>query len=221
MLDNQILLRPKNESLLLQESSLSSVKKTYDLLANIYNFIYGKSLQNGRDALGRSMAHECNQKILEVGVGTGLTLNLYPTNSEITGIDISNEMLDKAKQRVASLGLKNIKLLAANGEHAELPTEYFDHVVLPYVYSVTPDPEELIKEAFRVCKADGHIWILNHFSGMGSWNFIEYLIEPCSRFLGFRSIFPYSEFVACKNWNIVSIQKVNAFGLSRLIKIKK
>lgn len=211
----------KNESLILQESSLNSVKKTYNLLSNIYNLLYGKSLQNGRDVLGRSMTHEGNKKILEVGVGTGLTLNLYPANSEITGIDISTEMLEKAKQRVEILGLKNIKLLAADGEHAELPSEYFDHVVLAYVYSVTPDPEELIKEAFRVCKANGHIWILNHFSGMGGWNFIESLIEPCSRFLGFRSIFPFDEFVSSKNWDVVSIQKVNAFGLSRLIKIKK
>lgn len=209
------------ESLILQDSSLNSVKKTYRFLASIYNFIYGKSLQNGRVVLGKCMAYEDKKRILEVGVGTGLTLSLYPANSEITGIDISTEMLEKAKQRIEILGLKNIKLLAVDGEHAGLPNEYFDHVVLAYVYSVTPDPDALIKEAFRVCKLDGHIWILNHFSGMGGWNFIESLIEPCSRLLGFRSIFPYDEFVSSKNWNIVSIKKVNIFGLSRLIKIKR
>jgi phosphatidylethanolamine/phosphatidyl-N-methylethanolamine N-methyltransferase len=206
---------------ILQKSSLNSIKNTYNLLAKIYNFIYGKTLQNGRDALGRSLTHEGNKKILEVGVGTGLTLNLYPTNSEITGIDVSTEMLIRAKKRVQTLGLKNINLLTSNGEYTGLQNDYFDHVVLAYVYSVTPKPEELIQEAFRVCKPDGHVWILNHFSGMGGWAFLEIIIEPCSRFLGFRSIFPFDKFVTSNNWNIISIEKVNAFGLSRLIKIKK
>lgn len=206
---------------ILQESSLNAVRKTYNHLAKIYNFIYGKTLQNGRNALGRSLTFESNMKILEIGVGTGLTLNLYPINSEITGVDISNKMLVRAKQRIQMLGLKNIKLIASDGEHTGLPNDYFDHVVLAYVYSVTPKPEKLIQEAFRVCKPDGHIWILNHFSGMGGWNILEALIEPCSRFLGFKSIFPFDEFVTSKNWNIVSIKRVNAFGLSRLIKIKK
>ncbi len=202
-------------------TSLSSVKKTYKILAKIYNLIYGKTLQNGRIALGKSLAHESNKKILEIGVGTGLMLNLYPPSSKITGIDVSTEMLLIAKKNVQILGLENITLLASNGEHTGLLTDYFDHVVLAYVYSVTPKPEELIQEAFRVCKPDGHLWILNHFSGMGGWNLLEVLIEPCSRFLGFRSIFPFDEHVTSKNWNIVSIKRVNSFGLSRLIKIRK
>ncbi|MFT7228148.1 MAG: phosphatidylethanolamine/phosphatidyl-N-methylethanolamine N-methyltransferase [Methylophilaceae bacterium] len=205
----------------MQEASLNAVKETYNHLAKIYNFIYGKTLQNGRDTLGKSLTFESNKKILEIGVGTGLTLNLYPINSEITGVDVSNEMLIRAKQRIQTLGLKNIKLITSDGEHTGLPNDYFDHVVLAYVYSVTPKPEAIIQEAFRVCKPNGHIWILNHFSGMGGWNFLEALIKPCSRFLGFRSIFPFGEFVTSKNWNIVSIKRVNAFGLSRLIKIKK
>lgn len=205
----------------MQESSLLSVKKTYNLLAKIYNFLYGMSLQNGRDVLGRCLINEGNTKILELGVGTGLTLNLYAASSDVTGIDVSSAMLEKAKQRVAALGLQNINLLLSDGEHTGLANDYFDHVVLAYIYSVTPKPDQLMTEAFRVCKPGGHIWILNHFSGMGGWNMVETLIEPCSRFLGFRSIFPYSEFVASKNWNIVSIKRVNTFGLSRLIKIQK
>ena len=183
--------------------------------------MYGKVLQNGRKVLGNSLVAEHNKKILEIGVGTGLMLKLYPHSSEITGIDISTEMLLRAQKNIQALGLKNITLLTSDGEQTGLPDDYFDHVVLAYVYSVTPNPEDLMKEAFRVCKPGGHLWILNHFSGMGHWKFLEALIEPCSRFLGFKSIFSFNEFVTSKNWNIVSIENVNAFSLSRLIKIKK
>ena len=205
----------------MKTSSIGSVKQTYKFLASIYDLIYGQTLQNGREALGVQLASERGQRILEIGVGTGLMLPLYPIPSEITGVDVSAEMLQKAEQNVQARGLKNISLLLADGEHTALESDYFHHVVLAYIYSVTPQPEALIAEAFRVCKPGGHIWILNHFSGMGGWNFIESVIKPLSHRLGFRSIFPFAQFVTAKNWDIVSIQKVNVFGLSRLIKIKK
>ncbi len=205
----------------MKTSSIGSVKQTYKFLASIYNLIYGQTLQNGREALGVQLASERGQRILEIGVGTGLMLPLYPNPSEITGVDVSAEMLQKAEQNVRARGLKNISLLLADGEHTALESDYFDHVVLAYVYSVTPQPEALIAEAFRVCKPGGHIWILNHFSGMAGWRFIESVIKPFSHRLGFNSTFPFDQFVTAKNWDIVSIQKINVFGLSRLIKIKK
>ena len=197
------------------------VSTIYNYLSYFYNFIYGISLQNGRDRLSYHLKNDINKEILEVGVGTGLTLNLYPSRCIVTGIDVSDRMLQKAEQRVKNLSLNNVNLFQSDGEHIEFSDEYFDHVVLAYVYSVTPDPDTLLKEAFRVCKNGGHVWILNHFSSPGHWNLIECLVSPFSKFLGFRSIFSYQKYITDKNLQIEFVEKVNLFGLSRLIKAIK
>ena len=111
----------------MQKTSLESVKKTYNILAKTYNFVYGKVLENGRKVLGNSLIAEHNKKILEIGVGTGLMLKLYPPSSDITGIDISTEMLLRAQINIQALGLKNITLLTSNGEQTGLPDDSFDH----------------------------------------------------------------------------------------------
>jgi phosphatidylethanolamine/phosphatidyl-N-methylethanolamine N-methyltransferase len=195
--------------------------KTYNFLSYFYNFIYGPSLQNGRNKLSLYLENEVNKKILEIGVGTGLTLNHYPKSCTVIGVDVSDKMLKKAKDKVRIYCLNNVTLLQSDGEHLEFSDDHFDHVVLAYVYSVSPNPEILLKEAFRVCKKGGHVWILNHFSGNGQWSLLEYVVSPVSKFLGFRSIFPYQKYVVEKNMKIEFAEKVNLFNLSLLIKTLK
>lgn len=197
-----------------------SVSKIYNYLAKIYNFLYGITLQDGRVKLAQAISKQSNnKKILELGVGSGLTLNLYPSDSEVVGVDVSSKMLELAEKRVKIYNLKNVKLILSDAEDSNLEDGSFDHVVLAYIYSVTPDPDALLEEAFRICRNGGRIWILNHFSGMSGWRVIENFIQPFSRFIGFRAIFPFDEFITKKNLKIISIQKVNIFGVSRLIEI--
>lgn len=117
-----------------------SVESTCNRYAIFYDLLYGSVLQNCRKKLARLISAEPGNNLLEIGVGSGLMLPLYPDHLDITGVDISNRMLAKAKKRAELLTNKKITLHHVNAEKGRFPKETFDHIVLPYVYSVTPDP---------------------------------------------------------------------------------
>jgi len=104
------------------------------------------------------------ERILEVGVGTGLSLPLYPENVSVVGIDISRHMLDQARVRQARSGLDNVaELMVMDAENMGFKDDSFDKVVAMYVASVVPDPGRLVDEMRRVCKPGGQIFMVNHF----------------------------------------------------------
>lgn len=202
-------------------SDLASVQAAYDRYASVYDTLFGWVLQDGRVRLARSMAAQPGQRIIEFGVGSGLMLSLYPRHALVLGLDLSEGMLAKARQRVQAEGLSQVQLQRADAEHSAAADGAFDHVVLPYVYSVTPDPEGLMREAFRVCRPGGSIWILNHFSGLGVWDWLERPLRPFARWVGWRPDFPYQTHVLDQGWHIVGVQRANLFGLSRLVHVRK
>jgi len=205
----------KNPEVITQEN----VKRTYKIYAPIYNFLFGRVLEPGRKALVAEVHLLKPNTILEIGVGTGLLLSKYPKNSVITGIDISEEMLAIAEKAASKLPLK-IKLLHMNAEQLLFADASFDCVVLPYVLSVTPNPGQLIAEARRVCKKDGYILIVNHFSGSGYWWFLEKAMNRFARKIGFRSEFSYQEQIETYDWKVIKLKTVNLLGLSKLVLIK-
>jgi len=196
-----------------------SVIKTYDRYARFFDFAFGATLNHGRRTLARVLNARAGDSILEIGVGSGLMLPLYPRNVQILGIDISPNMLALARDKVARNHLSHVDLLLVDAEIACLPDGAFDHVVLPYVYSVTPHPLQLMRQAFRLCKPAGSIWVLNHFSQSNFWRFLEWPLRPFAHAIGFRTDFPYKTFVADQDWAIVAEYKVNLFSLSRLVHI--
>lgn len=128
-----------------------NVIQAYKRYAPIYDWLFGRILQPGRKAIAREVAFLRPDNILEIGVGTGLMLPMYPKEIPITGIDISPEMLRRAENRICPKRQANIHLLEVNGEKLPFPDSSFSCVVLPYTYSVTPDPEKMIAEVRRVC----------------------------------------------------------------------
>jgi phosphatidylethanolamine/phosphatidyl-N-methylethanolamine N-methyltransferase len=205
-----------------QEKSINpaDVKKTYGFYAPIYDLLFGVILEPGRRALCKEVALLKPVKILEVGVGTGLLLSQYPVSSQITGVDLSDEMLEVAKRRVKKLPHMKIHLEIMDAEHLEFADASFDCVVLPYVLSVTPNPEALIKELQRVCEKNGTIIILNHFSGSGVWYLLEKLVKNLAEKIGFRSEFSYETHIIKNKLEVTKLQKVNLFGLSKLVVIR-
>lgn len=205
---------------------LQDVTSTYNRFASIYDRLFGWVLQDGRDKLAAALRERAADgvpaNLIELGVGTGLMLHLYPAHFTITGVDVSEGMLRIARERVNSLKLSNVRLELVDAEHSHLPAESADHVVMPYVYSVSPDPDALVAEAWRLCKMGGSIWIVNHFSGTGGcWRGLETLVRPFAKWIGFRSEFSYDRYVTSKRWTIGRVQSCNLFGLSRLVEIKK
>jgi phosphatidylethanolamine/phosphatidyl-N-methylethanolamine N-methyltransferase len=158
--------------------------------------------------------------ILEIGVGTGLTLHRYPLTATVTGIDISEEMLDIARRRAKGLAGRKITFSSMDAEKMDFPDRSFDCVVVPYVLSVTPNPEKLVEEIRRVCSVGGRILILNHFSGSRFWWILERSVRSLANKIGFRSDFSYQEHILKYDWTVNSITEVNFLGLSKLIEIQ-
>lgn len=193
---------------------------TYRRYAPIYDFVFGGVLEPGRRHLSDAVQTLAPKSLLEVGVGTGLTLFRYPKNTRIVGIDLSDHMLERANLRAKNLQDMKIDLHSMDGENMDFPDDSFDCVTAPYVLSVTPNPEKLIAELRRVCKPDGVIFILNHFSGSRFWWFLERAASRAASRIGFRSDFHFDDHILPHNWNVESVRSVNFFGLSKLVKIR-
>jgi len=141
---------------------IAAVKAAYRRYSSIYDTVFGPVLQPGRKAVVDALGLRPGERVLEVGVGTGLSLPLYPDTVTLTGIDLSSEMLEKARQRARRL--PNVEaLLEMNAEAMSFPDQSFDKVVAMYVISVVENPQRLLEELHRVCKPDGEIFLVNHF----------------------------------------------------------
>lgn len=203
-------------------TDLVAVTAAYDRYARIYDRLFGWVLQDGRRRLGRRLQDAPpGTRILELGVGSGLMLPLYPRHADVLGVDISGAMLARAHALVAREGLHHVQLRLVDAEHTGVPDGSFDHVVLPYVYSVTPDPQALVAEALRACRPGGDLWILNHFSGLGVWDWLERPLRPFARWVGWRPDFPYDRHVTAQGWPVVDVEAANLWGLSRLVHVRK
>jgi phosphatidylethanolamine/phosphatidyl-N-methylethanolamine N-methyltransferase len=200
--------------------SVDNVINTYRFYAPLYDRLFGAIFEPGRQALAEAACSIRPRSLLEVGVGTGLTLSQYPADSEIIGIDVSTEMLEIARCRADQLPDRNIRLAVMNAEAMDFPDGYFDCVALPYVLSVTPNPERLVAEIRRVCRKGGTIVIVNHFSGSRFWWLMERSVRSLANRIGFRSDFGFDEQILRYDWEVQSVRNVNMFGLSKLVTIR-
>jgi phosphatidylethanolamine/phosphatidyl-N-methylethanolamine N-methyltransferase len=186
------------------------VTKVYENLAWVYDFTFGPVLHPGRvDAIER-MGIRPGDRVLEVGVGTGINAALYPRDCSVTGVDLSSPMLEKARERVARKGVRNVRLLQMDAANLKFGDDTFDIVYAPYVISVVPDPVAVTREMCRVCRAGGRIVILNHFrSRNAAMAWIERMISPFTVHIGFKSDLDLPAFLAQADLKPVSIDKVN------------
>jgi phosphatidylethanolamine/phosphatidyl-N-methylethanolamine N-methyltransferase len=162
------------------------------------------------------------QRVLEIGVGTGLTLPLYPRDCRLTGIDISEEMLEQAHDRAEGLNLREIDLRLMDARRLDFPDGTFDHVVAPYVISVLPEPRRVMDEALRVCKPGGTLAVLNHFhSSNGAISRLERWVSPVTQWIGFRLDVPSEVVTGTPGLSVTSSERVNVFGLWQLIVLRK
>jgi phosphatidylethanolamine/phosphatidyl-N-methylethanolamine N-methyltransferase len=186
------------------------VARVYENLAWAYDLVFGPTLHPGRVDAIRRMGIKPADRVLEVGVGTGINASLYPKGCSVTGIDLSSSMLEKARDRIARKDVRNVRLLQMDAANLKFADDTFDIVYAPYVISVVPDPVSVAREMRRVCRPGGRIVILNHFRSsnrMGAW--LERLISPFTVHIGFKSDLDLPAFLAQAELKPVSIQKVN------------
>ena len=191
-----------------------SIIKSYKRVSGFYDYTFGQIFRPGQKKLVSMMECTSTDKVLEIGIGTGTSYKYYPMETEVTGIDISPDMLEKARKNIRKHNLQNKNVIMMNGEQLKFEDNSFDKVVGMYVVSVTQNPNLLIKEMKRVCKPNGDIYLVNHFSFETDSKFMKILekgLMPVSKYLGWRPYFPFSEFNAYAKLNVQSISKVNIF----------
>ncbi len=186
------------------------VEGVYDKLAKVYDVIFGPTLHPGRIQAIQRMNIQPGERVLEVGVGTGINLALYPREAAVTGIDFSSSMLEKARERAARKDAAPVRLLQMDAADLKFADNSFDIVYAPYLISVVPDPVKVAQEMRRVCRPGGRIIFLNHFLSPNLvLSRIERLISPFTVHIGFKSDLDLPAFVAQADLNPVSIVKVN------------
>jgi len=142
----------------------------YDRFAGLYDVVYGWSLRPGRRRARERLAPRAGERVLEVGVGTGLDLQTYPPGCTVVGVDLSEQMLRRAQRRVARRREPGVALCRMDASRLGHPEASFDAVYAPYLMNVVPDPVAVGRELRRVCRADGRIVLLNHFAAPdGGW----------------------------------------------------
>jgi ubiquinone/menaquinone biosynthesis C-methylase UbiE len=174
------------------------VIKTYARWAPIYDKVFGSVFETARRA-AVAACEEIGGRVLEVGVGTGISLSYYSPNCRVTGIDISEEMLELARQRVAQERLAHVERLELmDAEHLAFPDASFDVVVAQYVVNTVPNPEAALDEFLRVLKPGGELVIVNRVGAeRGPRRAFEVMFQPFAQCLGWRSKFEWERF---ENW---------------------
>jgi phosphatidylethanolamine/phosphatidyl-N-methylethanolamine N-methyltransferase len=186
------------------------VAGVYEKLASVYDLAFGPTLQPGRVRALQQMDIQPGERVLEVGVGTGINLSLYPKTCHMTGIDFSSSMLEKARERVARGGLRQLRLLQMDAADLKFADDSFDIVYAPYLISVVPDPVRVAQEMRRVCRPGGRIIFLNHFLSPNLFvSRIERLISPYTVHIGFKADLDLPAFLAQSALEPISIEKVN------------
>lgn len=194
------------------------VAGVYEKLASVYDLTFGPSLHPGRIQAIQRMGIQPGDRILEVGVGTGINLGLYPKGCAITGIDLSGPMLEKARERAVRKEVSDVRLLEMDAADIKFADNSFDIVYAPYLISVVPDPVRVANEMYRVCRPGGKVILLNHFRSPNPiLSRIERLISPLTVHIGFKADLDLPAFLAQAGLNPLSIEKVNVPRIFSLV----
>lgn len=204
----------------------SSVTKAYGRWAPFYDLVFGAVFDQGRRA-ALAAANRIGGRILEVGVGTGISLPGYGPRCRIVGIDISPQMLRKAKQRVAQLSLSNVEQIEVmDAEQLSFADASFDALVACHVISTVPHPLAALDECIRVLRAGGELILINRIGAeAGARRTVERLLQPLVRRLGWRTEFPWAHFARWlaqrQDVRLIERRPVPPFGHFALLRFAK
>jgi phosphatidylethanolamine/phosphatidyl-N-methylethanolamine N-methyltransferase len=198
------------------------IERTYRRLAPLYDAIFGAVLHPGRKRGIQTLDCQADQQVLEVGVGTGLSLALYPDSANIVGIDICSNMLRRARERVRSRRLDNVQeLLQMDARDMSFADNSFDKVVAMYVIPALDDPRQLVAEMRRVCKQDGELVFINHFhASRPVLRSIERLLTPVLHWLKYRSDLKLEDFLRDCELDVIETYDTNIFGYATVVRCR-
>ena len=202
------------------------MEKAYAHWAPVYDMLCGPVFLNGRRAAAKA-AHKVGGRILEIGVGTGLSFDDYDASTEITGIDISEPMIARARERVARGRYPYVKdLRVMDAGDLAYPDAHFDCVVGQFVITLVDNPERVLSECARVVRPGGQIILVNHlYSERGLAAAVERLLAQKARKLGLRPEFPFARLAdwasAHGGAELIERRKVKPFGVYTLVRFRR
>jgi len=203
-----------------------TITKAYARWAPVYDLVFGAVFERGRHA-AIAAAELIGGRILEVGVGTGISLPHYSRQSRLCGVDISEPMLRKAQDRVTEFSLSNVEgLWVMDAEHLSFPDASFDVIVAQYVITTVPNPEATLDEFARVLRPGGEIVLVSRVGAeAGLRRSLEHWFQPAARKLGWRSEFSFDRYAQWASrtagMSLVERRAMPPFGHFSLIRFAK
>ena len=198
----------------MSEMDAAAVQAAYSRWAAVYDWTFGRWFDRARRRAIELMHLEAAARVLEVGVGTGLSLPLFPCDSHVVGVDLSRPMLQKAIHRVHSGGGRPAALIEGDGTELPFADETFDAALVPFVVSAAPHPGRLLHDTLRVCRPGARIVVLNHFSPRSKLltRAERGVSALTSRLLGFHADFPLEPFFGRAGVAIEHVERATTVG---------
>jgi phosphatidylethanolamine/phosphatidyl-N-methylethanolamine N-methyltransferase len=201
---------------------VDAIRRSYARWAPIYDLTFGR-ITNGGRKLAAAHVNRMGGSVLEVGVGTGLAFGMYAPKVQVTGIDVSAEMLAKAQEKIDRAGLRNVTgLHQMDAREMAFPDESFDHVAAMHIMSVVPEPERVLSEIVRVCRVGGDVMIANHFAHTTEgWGWVERMAAPLAHMLGWHSDFARDRVMGDARLRLEDEVYVPPFGLMTFLRFRR
>ncbi|MEK6683440.1 MAG: methyltransferase domain-containing protein [Nitrospirota bacterium] len=194
------------------------VTRVYSVYSGFYDLLFGKIFHNSRATAIEILGLKAGDRVLEVGVGTGLSLPLYPRECSVVGIDLTGPMLSQGAKKIRKLGLSHVHLQQMDATHMAFRDDRFDAVLAAYVMSTVPSPPAVLAEMVRVCRPGGRIVLLNHFSnGNRLVSRLEKTISPLCTRIGFRSDLSLKSLLDQTCLDVEQNRKVNPFNYWHIV----
>ena len=200
------------------EIDYTKVEKVYSIYSKFYDLVYGKLFYDSRTAAIQLLEIKPGDRILEVGVGTGLSLPSYPRDCLVLGFDLTGAMLEKGIERVQRWGLHNVHLQQMDAAHMAFSQNSFDAVMAAYVMTAVPEPHRVLSEMCRVCRPGGRIVFLNHFTNGNPFvHRMERTVSPLCTRIGFRTDLAVEELLEGSPLIIQKRLKANPFRFWEIV----
>ncbi len=201
---------------------IEAVKTSYARWAPVYDKTFGHATKAGRKHAVEYI-NKRSGKVLEVGVGTGLSLPHYNPALRVTGIDFSDEMLGKARRRVSEHKLHHVEELRQMDARAlDFPDDHFDIVTAMHIVSVVPEPDKVMSEIARVCKPGGKVVITNHFAReTGVLSVIEKIISPFANSIGWHADFRIEQILNEDCLSVIVQKRLPPLGMMTFLAFEK